>query len=50
MFNSIRFPKNLSSIKNNVAFKEYCLNPLGMKHTIPNHFEKPRKQVEYLNQ
>ena len=41
MYNSIRFPKNLSIIKDSKKFREYCLNPLGMTHTIPAHFEKP---------
>ena len=41
MYNSIRFPKNLASIKDNKKFKEYCLNPLGLSYKIPSHFKKP---------
>jgi hypothetical protein len=28
---AFRFPKNLSTIASRTKFREYCLNPLGIK-------------------
>ncbi len=50
MYKSIRFPRQLSAIKDSAAFRSYCLNPLGLQQSLPNHFEKKGQEITYLNE
>lgn len=61
----INFPKNLLSIKSAQAFKDYCLNPKGLKVILngryknlliiilkikpTSNFEKERKILSFVN-
>ncbi|KAL4429911.1 hypothetical protein ABPG74_022934 [Tetrahymena malaccensis] len=49
MNNLVRLPKNLNILKDPKAFKNYCLNPLGLTAQKTSHFPKEQKVEKFCN-